>query len=150
MLVPYVINNVSAAAPGVLIGCTGNFIYGYIITQLDVAIANSDGSISTAGTGLFGTASSAGTDSLIDSSKSWGTDELVGKFCVITGGSGTAAGGVKKITGNDATSFTADSNWKIQPVSGSIYMLSDFARRMVPNVIGSYTMCLITSTKYPE
>ncbi|HPE06243.1 MAG TPA: hypothetical protein PLW50_00825 [Smithellaceae bacterium] len=150
ILSPYIISNVSSAVPGSLIGCTKHFLYGYMPTQLDVAIANNDGSISTAGTGSFGTASSAGTASLIDSSKAWGADELVGKFCVITGGSGTAAGGVKKITGNDATSFTADSNWKIQPVSGSVYMLSDFARRQMQNVIGSYSMYLITDTKVPE
>lgn len=110
----------------------------------DVVIANNDGGISTAGT-----AASAGDNTLIDSSKTWSANELTNKFCVIIGGSGTAAGGLKKITGNDSTSFTVDSNWYIKPVSGSTYKIADLARRCFYMYMATGIGFLVTATTAP-
>lgn len=82
-----------------------------------------------------------------DTTQSWGTNAQVGRFCVITGGSGTAAGSIKKITGNDATSLTLDSNWKITPLSGVTYILTDVVRRYSVYNQGNI---LITSTAPPS
>jgi hypothetical protein len=151
LLTPTTVSYLSTTFPsGYIMGHLGNYhLFGYLAADSDVMVANNDGSFSSTGTGLLGTASSAGTASLIDSSKAWGTNELIGKFCVITGGSGTAAGGVKKITGNDATSFIADSNWGIMPVSGAIYIVADDVRRGFQNQLYNAVYVLITSTMPP-
>lgn len=144
------IANIAATAPGAVYGSISDkFLMTTVTTENDVIVANNDGSLSTAGTGSFGTAASGGNATLIDSSKSWGADEMVGKFCVITGGSGTAAGGVKKITGNDSTSLTMDSNWYIKPVSGSIYILADLVARGKPYIFNAACAMQLTDTLAP-
>lgn len=152
ILTPLTINTTDAV--GTIYGDFGsNFLYGILSAEQDVFIANNDGSFSSAGGGC-GTATSCGTAALIDSSKSWGTNALSNRFCVFTGGSGTAAsaiGKVKKITGNDATSFSVDGGgWGIYPpVSGSLYILADDVRRGLSNIFANSSYITITSTACP-
>lgn len=146
----YFITSALATTPGAVIGAmSNNFLQAQVVAEGDVMVANNDGSFSTAGTGSLGTASSAGDASIIDSGKSWGANELIGKFCVVTGGSGTAAGGVKKVTGNDSTSLTLDSNWYIKPVSGSVYILTDLVSRGKLYYLGAWLHVNLTSTTAP-
>jgi hypothetical protein len=124
------------------------FKYGVSATDRDVMIANNDGSLSTASTGYYGTASSATVNTLIDSSQAWGTNFFAGKYCTLT--AGTAGSSVKKITGNDATSLTMDSNWNVVPVGGStVYILADNVNRYLANTFTSI-YALITSTVPPS
>lgn len=134
----------AATAPGGFFGHIAHAFNGKYTTDNDALIANNDGGFSTAGT-----AASAGDNTLIDSSKAWSANELTNKFCVITGGSGTAAGGIKKITGNDSTSITVDSNWHIKPVSGSTYKIADIVRRGINLYLHTNICLLITVTAPP-
>ena len=60
---------------------------------------------------------------LTDSSKSWTEDALIGKFAVIT--NGTGVGQIRKISDNDATSLTLESDWVATPDGTSEYKIFD-------------------------
>lgn len=151
VLARYIVGYFAATVPGVLVGFVSeNHLQGISTNDWDAVVANNDGSFATAVASQWGTASSngsAGSAVFFDSGKAWNADELSGKFCVITGGSGTAAGVIKKITGNDATSFVVDSNWVVPPVSGSTYILVDVVRRYMIYNLGNN---LLTSTAPPS
>lgn len=60
---------------------------------------------------------------LTDSSKSWTEDALIGKFAVIT--NNTGVGQIRKISDNDATSITLESDWVTTPDGTSEYKIFD-------------------------
>ena len=64
-----------------------------------------------------------GTNTLKDTTKSWGTDEFKDKYVIITNGDGK--GEVHKITTNDATSLTIAENWEVLPDNTTTYIIVD-------------------------
>lgn len=70
---------------------------------------------------------SASASTLVDSSKSWTPDDLIGKYAVIS--NGTGSGQIRKISDNDATSLTIASDWVTTPDGTSEYKIFDTAYR---------------------
>ena len=70
-----------------------------------------------------GAASSGGTNTLTDSSKSWTTNEFANKFVLII--SGTGLGQSRKVTSNTSTILTVQDNWTVNPAGDSIYRIAD-------------------------
>jgi hypothetical protein len=79
------------------------------------------------GTGRFidsGTATAIGSSAITDSSKTWGTNEHVGRLVRLTGGTGS--GQVKKIGSNTATVLTIntqDSLWATNPAVSTTFAI---------------------------
>jgi hypothetical protein len=67
--------------------------------------------------------SSASNTTLVDSTKSWMADALIGKFVVITNGLGVNQ--VRKISDNDGTTLTVDAAWQTNPNVTSEYKVVD-------------------------
>jgi len=70
---------------------------------------------------------SATPSTLVDSTKSWTPDALIGKYAVIS--NGTGSGQIRKISDNDATSLTLESDWVTTPDGTSEYKIFDTAYR---------------------
>jgi hypothetical protein len=70
---------------------------------------------------VTGTATSGGSTTITDSSKSWTVSAYVGCRVYITGGTGS--GQDRKITGNTATALTVDRAWGINPDATSTYKI---------------------------
>lgn len=98
-------------------------------TTGDVLIRNTDGSIPTGYTATSGTGTT-----LVDTGRSWTSDAHIGKYVVITAGTGN--GQVRKITDNDATSLTVDT-WYTNPDATSQYKIVDYAYRAISNAINN-------------
>ena len=76
----------------------------YFSSVWDAGIYNSSGEYGTSAT-----ASTTTANSLIETGRSWATDQHANRMVLIT--AGTGIGQAKKITGNDATSLTIDGTW---------------------------------------
>lgn len=61
----------------------------------------------------IGTVTAAGTKTLVDSTKTWGTNIFVG--CTVKTTGGTANNQYKSISANTGTSITVDGNWNVTP-----------------------------------
>ena len=83
-----------------------------------------------------GTATSATSNTLTDSSKSWGTDDYKDKRVKITGGTG--AGQRRVISSNTSIELTVDTDWATTPDGTSTYEIDDFCDQ-------SYDRCLTLS-----
>lgn len=68
-----------------------------------------------------GTATSGGNTTLTDSTKSWSTDQHLGRVVKITGGTGS--GQSKRISANTATQLTVESAWSTNPDATSQYKI---------------------------
>ena len=66
---------------------------------------------------------SATSSTITDSTKSWTPDALIGKYLVIS--NGTGVGQVKKITDNDATTLTMENDFATAPDATSEYKIVD-------------------------
>jgi len=138
---------------GFQITMTGNITLGYLSSNIyypyqsfanqDVGILNNDGSMPAASSATLGTSTT-----LVDTTQSWTTDALIGKFVVIT--AGTGIGQVRKITDNDATSLTVET-WATTPDATSDYKISDRAFRVIGSILSSYkSLHEITHTQTPS
>ncbi len=83
----------------------------------DWGMANDDLSVPTVATATSGTSTT-----LVDSTKSWTPDALIGKWVVLVGGTGS--GQARQITDNDATSITVDT-WATNPDGTTEYKVCD-------------------------
>jgi len=70
-----------------------------------------------------GTATGGSSNTLVDTSKSWASDEWGGYYIMITGSTG--AGQIREIQSNTSDTITVASNWNINPASGSQYVIFD-------------------------
>jgi hypothetical protein len=68
-----------------------------------------------------GTATSGSNNTLVNSGESWNADEWIDQYVKITGGTGS--GQVRRITDNDGTTLTVDSNWGTNPDATSTYQI---------------------------
>lgn len=119
--------------------CAENILAVEGVTANDVLGCNTDKSIPETGT-----CSSATPTTLVDSGKSWTPDALIGKYIIIT--DGTGVGQVRKILDNDGTSVTVDA-WTTEPASPAPYRIADKAYRVVADFIitaGNHTVALET------
>ena len=66
-----------------------------------------------------GTATSASANTLVNSAKTWGTNQWSNYQVVITGGTGE--GQVRSIASNTSTALTVSSNWTVTPDGTSTY-----------------------------
>lgn len=117
-------------------------LYGYINSNILITEAISEDTVvgvCSSGKAIQGQASSGTDNTLVDSSKSWTVDELIGKYVAIIEGSGVGA--VRKITDNDATSITVETNWDTNPDATSIYRIVDEAWRCVYYISGPSVVC---------
>lgn len=106
------------------------FIHTSLSNSWDVALLNLDDSLP-----LTSAVSSATDNSLTDTTKSWAPDALIGKWVIIT--SGTGVGQARLIVDNDATSVTVGVNWYTNPNATSIYKIADILYRAASLLIGS-------------
>jgi hypothetical protein len=97
----------------------------------DVIGLNDDGSLPEAGI-----VDSATATSLTDDSKAWTPDGLIGKYVVLTDGTGT--GQIRKITDNDAHSLTVFT-WTTNPVATTPFRIVDKAYRESTGAAGLYS-----------
>jgi hypothetical protein len=104
-------------------------LIGYGGTQYDVMVVLDDFSIPPTHT-----ATSGANTTLSDTTHSWTADALIGKYVVITGGTGN--GQVRKILDNDGTSITVDT-WYTNPDATSSYRIVDHVYRAMGSFIGS-------------
>ena len=84
-----------------------------------------------------GTAESGGNNTLTDTDKAWTTDELEDFLLVLTGGTGS--GQEKRITSNDGTTITVESDWGTNPSDDTTY-----------EVRGAWDAILSTSEDIPH
>lgn len=118
--------------------CAANLLVVAGVTAGEVLGCNTDKSIPETGT----TASATPT-TLVDSGKSWTPDALIGKYIIIT--DGTGVGQVRKILDNDGTSVTVDA-WATEPATPAPYRIADKAYRVVCSgsvLIQSYLMAAL-------
>jgi len=93
-------------------------------------------------------ASSGTSTTLVDTTQSWTTDALIGKFIVITSGAGV--GQIRKITDNDPTSVTVET-WATTPDATSDYKICDRAFRVIGSILSSMkSLHEITETAIPS
>jgi hypothetical protein len=85
-------------------------------------VYNADGSPVASGTATSGT-----TTTLVNSAATWTTNDLVGLYVAIPGG--TNAGMCRKITANDATTITVDEAFPSSINASSQYTISDHVYR---------------------
>ena len=130
----------------VLVGyVTTPFLYpGGIAAIYDALIANNDLSIPTQYT-----CTSSTNNTLTDLGRAWTPDALIGKFVVLTVGTGN--GQARLITGNDATSITVDNNWVLNPDVTTNYKICDVLYRDMYGFAGyqSHYAVKITNTSIP-
>lgn len=69
-----------------------------------------------------GTASSSSSTTLVDSSKSWTTNEFAGLYVHIT--DGTGVGQLREISSNTSTTLTVASSWLVNPSTDSDYEIT--------------------------
>jgi hypothetical protein len=99
------------------------FLATYGASVKDVLGINADNSKS-----VSNSCTSATGTTLVDSSKAWETDALIGKYVVIS--DGTGVGQTRKILDNDATSLTVVA-WLTQPDATSTYRIVDQVWRVL-------------------
>jgi hypothetical protein len=92
---------------------------------------NNDGYIYGIKTGSneYGTATSGGSNTLTDSSKSWTTNAWANYIVVIA--DGTGVGQTRKIASNNATTLTLVNNWGTNPSTDSVYYIVEEAYRIL-------------------
>ena len=101
--------------------------YGPAVKDVLGINTNNSKSVSNSCTSATGT-------TLVDSTKAWEADALIGKYVVIS--DGTGVGQVRKILDNDATSLTVVA-WLTQPDATSTYRIVDQAWRVF-----GYSVCV--------
>jgi hypothetical protein len=111
--------------------CAANILGVEGVSGGEVLGCNTDKSIPETGT-----TSSATPTTLVDSGKSWTPDALIGKYIIIT--DGTGVGQVRKILDNDGTSVTVDA-WATEPAAPAPYRIADKAYRVVSDAIFTAT-----------
>lgn len=140
---PIFLADVSASTPGAYLGVLyENFLGFATVTGNDCFIANSDESISVAGTATGGTGTT-----LQDTAKSWADDSQIGKFIIITGGRGI--GQLRKITDNTGTELTVGTSWATNPDATSEYKIADYVYRLWKNIFTTNCGVLVTNTEIP-
>lgn len=105
--------------------------------------------------GDSGTASSAGSNTLTDASKSWTTDQWGGMEIYITGGTGS--GQKRTISSNTASTITVSVNWTTVPDNTSKYTIGGvkagqamFARASINVLKGAQAMSVIWELTLPS
>ena len=113
-------------------------------TTWDVIGMNNDGSITTANI----LATSATPSSIVDATKTWTTNEHVGRFVITVGGTGLNQ--IRKITANDGTTLTIEQDWLPTPDGTTTFRIYDKMFRLHGN-FPLYAACatLVTETKIP-
>lgn len=110
-----------------------------------------------------GTASSATATTLVDSTKTWGTNSWQNYVVYVTGGTGS--GQVKYIKTNTTTALTVQGNWQTTPDNTSTYIIlhgvhsttsvatggsattvGDTNAAYVPNETTGYVVCITAGT----
>jgi hypothetical protein len=117
--------------------------YNFTAANFDCFILNTDGSVPVTSTATNGSNNTIG-----DIAKSWEVDALINKWIVLTGGTGVSQ--ARKITDNDGTSLTVDSNWFTNPDATTTYIICDTVYRYLQYITG-YTgaAARLTSTVTP-
>ena len=121
------------------------FLYpGGIAAVFDALIANNDLSIPTQYT-----CTSATNNTLTDAGRAWTPHALIGKFVVLTVGTGNSQ--ARLITENDATSITVDNNWILNPDATTNYKICDVLYRVAIAYAGynNYVALKVTNTSIP-
>jgi hypothetical protein len=113
-------------------------------THFDCLVSNNDGSIII--TNILATSATSLT--IVDSTKSWTTNQFVGKFVVLVGGTGI--GQVRKITSNDGTTITIDYPWYTNPDATTTFRVYDNVWRYLSIFPFSTCGMLITHTNVPS
>lgn len=121
-----------------------NAVYTVLTSSFDAALMNTDGSLPETST-----VTSAGNTTLVDGTKSWTPDALIGKFVVLVGSTGI--GQMRKITDNDGTTLTVSPAWYINPDGTTSYKICDkFYRAFSSQVYGAVgSLLVITDTSTP-
>ena len=113
-------------------------------THYDCLVSNNDGSIII--TNILAT--SATNLTIVDSTKSWTTNQFVDKFVVLVGGTGI--GQIRKITSNDGTTITIDYPWYTTPDATTTFRVYDNVWRYLSMFPFSTCGMLITHTNVPS
>jgi len=118
------------ASTGIYATMGTRFLASYSVSSKDVLGVTTDNSKS-----VSNSCTSATATTLVDSSKAWETDALIGKYVVIS--DGTGVGQVRKILDNDGTSLTVVA-WLVQPDATSTYRIVDQAWRVLNSALHVY------------
>lgn len=95
--------------------------YCEVTSQLVAAGGNVDLQIQIYSPAVTGTATSATTTSMYDTSKAWTVNEHAGRWLYI--GAGTGAGQSRRIVSNTATQIVVSEAWDSNPAAGSAYAI---------------------------
>lgn len=90
-------------------------------------VANSLACISSANRDEICQCYSATINTIEDTSKTWTTDEFVGRFCVISFGTGESS--TRKIVSNTSTTLTLEHDWHVIPDATSLFYIVDSVYR---------------------
>lgn len=96
-------------------GTAGNDYYGV------ASMTQQARSIQSQFTELWGTVTSAGANTLTDTTKNWAANKFANSYVRITGGTG--AGQTRLISSNTATTLTVSQNWTTIPNNTSTYVI---------------------------
>lgn len=118
------------ASTGIYATMGARFMGSYGVSTKDVLGINTDNSKSASNS-----CTSATGTTLVDSTKAWTVDALIGKYVIIS--DGTGVGQVRKILDNDATSLTVVA-WLTQPDATSTYRIVDQAWRVLNTNVSVY------------
>ena len=117
VLFPIMIYETTGTNPGII---------GYSDSSKNIAFgeaAVTDLYMLTTGAIESGTTTSATASTIVDSSKSWSTDEWADKFVVITDGTGVAQS--REIASNTGTTLTLTNNWITTPTATGTFQIVD-------------------------
>lgn len=144
---PVLVLSDSATDVGIILGGYGtHFIWAYLAAAPDILGRNNSGEYGTASTATTGGVSGT-TSFLIDERASWTTDIHTDRFVAIE--SGTGAGQLNKVTGNDATSLSLHGTFGTS-FGTSKYKIFDMVWRECIYLGGGNAGVRITDTVAPE
>ena len=108
---------------------------GIKVVPVNETTVNYDSDMYIIGNQQDASVSSATSNTIVDNTKSWVTNEFAGKVVVIV--NGTSLGQTRIIASNTSTTITLNTSWFVIPVSGDLFKIVDEVYRAIAGYWGA-------------